>query len=472
MQVWEVFNALDAEELRLLSKFVRSPLHNRHEKVIELFDLLRYIKRQRTALPDDEWFYGRLFPEETFDVQRLRHIRSYFFKALEQFLAWNDWRQLPVTQNCHLQRAYRQHRLTNRWQAALQKGFEVQEQQPLRNGQYWQQNYELQVEAFNFDRAKGRTREFNLQEMTETLDRAYIVEKLKNACILLSHQTVIRKQYETGLLPRVLDYLAERPDWLKIPAVAIYYHAFQALSEEEGTAHFKALRDLLVPNEKAFETTELREIYILAINFCIRAWNTGRKNYMKDLFELYQSGLAASVFFENGVLSRWTYNNIVIAGLKREEFNWVYRFLHDYREKLPPRHREGSYNYNLARYYFDRNDYNKAMPLLLQMEHDDVLHNIMAKAMLVKMYYELEERESLSSLLASFKVFIHRQKGLGYHKENYGNFVRVVSKLTMTNPYDPDALQKLKQEVEAVDLLTEREWVLQQLEQLSVRQSG
>ncbi|MCB0643791.1 MAG: hypothetical protein KDC44_19220, partial [Phaeodactylibacter sp.] len=90
----------------------------------------------------------------------------------------------------------------------------------------------------------------------------------------------------------------------------------------------------------------------------------------------------------------------------------------------------------------------------------------MAKAMLVKMYYELDERESLSSLLASFKVFIHRQKGLGYHKENYGNFVRLVSKLTMTNPYDPEAMQKLRQEVEAVNLLTEREWVLEQLEQL------
>ncbi|MCB0641871.1 MAG: hypothetical protein KDC44_09540, partial [Phaeodactylibacter sp.] len=372
MTVWDVFKALDAEELRLLSKFVRSPLHNRHEKVIELFDLLRYVKRQRSVLPDDEWFCEKLFPGEAMDIQRLRHIRSYLFKVLEQFLAWNDWRQLPIEQAVHLQRAYRRHGLTSKWEAALHKTLELQEQQPLRNGQYWQQNYELQVEAFNFDRAKGRTREFNLQEMTETLDRAYIIEKLKNACILLSHQTVIRKQYETGLLPTVLEYLAERPDWLKVPAIAIYYHAFQALSGEEGSAHFRALRALLVPNEKVFETTELREIYILAINFCIRAWNTGQKEYMKDLFELYQSGLAAAVFFENGVLSRWTYNNIVIAGLKRQEFDWVHRFLHDYREKLPPRHQEGSYNYNLAKYYFDLKDYQQAMPLLLQMEHDDV----------------------------------------------------------------------------------------------------
>ena len=469
MRSWEVFNALDAKEIRLLSKFVRSPLHNRHEKVIELFDLFRYIKRQRTELPNDTWFFEKLFPGQAYSVEQVRHIRSYLFRVIEEFLAWNDWQQLPVEQSFHLQRAYRKHGLEGRAKASLDKAFQVQEAQPLRNGQYWRQNYQLQEEAFNLNRTKGRTRDFNLQEMAETLDQSYIVEKLKNACILLSHQTVIQKQYETGLLPMVLSYLEERSEWLGIPAIAIYYHAFQALSKEDGTLHFAELKELLVPNEAAFETTELRDIYILAINFCIRAWNTGEKAYMKELFELYKSGLSAEVFFENGVLSRWTYNNIIIAGLKRKEFDWVYHFIHDFRAKLPRKHQEGSFNYNLAKYYFDLGDYEKSMPLLLQMEHDDVLHNIMAKAMLVKMYYELGEQESLSSLLASFKVFIHRQKGLGYHKENYGNFVRLVAKLSMTNPYEPEALQKLKEEVESVDLLTEREWILAQILRLPER---
>jgi len=463
-KLYELFYALSGEELRLLSKFVRSPLHNRHEKVIELFDILRYVKGQLQSIPEEKWFFQRLFPDEKLDLAKLRHVKSYLFQVIEAFVAWQNWQQDKLAMRLHLLQAYQQLHQQERFLKKYREVVAEQAKAPLRDAYYWYQYYQLQVLEFDYSRTLGRTREFNLQELTEAQDKAYIAEKLKNACILLSHQTVVQKTYNTGLLDAVLDFLKKQPDWLEIPAIAIYYHAFQALTKEEGAAHFQQLRQLLVEQQRAFQTSELRDLYILAINYCIRAWNLGRKEYMQNLFELYQSGLAAGVFLENGELSRWTYNNIIIAGLKLKAFDWVYQFIYDYREALPQKHQEGSFNYNLAKYYFETKAYHKSMPLLLQMEYDDLLHNYLAKAMLVKMYYELEEWESLHSLLASFKAYLHRQKRDNYHQRNYLNFVRLMQKLAVVNPYERDALQKLRQEVEAVQLLTEKDWILQQID--------
>ncbi|MEM1218185.1 MAG: hypothetical protein AAGH79_04710, partial [Bacteroidota bacterium] len=197
-----------------------------------------------------------------------------------------------------------------------------------------------------------------------------------------------------------------------------------------------------------------------------RSWNLGRKRYMQDLFELYQNGLQAQVFVENGQLSRFTYNNIIIAGLKRKAFDWVYQFIYDYKDQLEEKHRESSFRYNLAKYYFDKGDYQGAMPLLLQWEYNDVLQNLNAKIMLAKMYYETEERESLEHALNSFQTYIYRKKILGYHRDIYLNFAQFLRKVLMVNPYDKNSIGTLRTAIQEQKALTEREWLVQQLENM------
>jgi hypothetical protein len=53
----------------------------------------------------------------------------------------------------------------------------------------------------------------------------------------------------------------------------------------------------------------------------------------------------------------------------------------------------------LAKLFFKKRDYDKAMPLLVQIKYDDILHNLSAKLMLAKMYYELDEINTLENLL-------------------------------------------------------------------------
>ncbi len=201
----------------------------------------------------------------------------------------------------------------------------------------------------------------------------------------------------------------------------------------------------------------------MAINFCIRRINQSESRYFRDVFDLYQSGLQHGALLEDGALSRWTYTNIALTALNLREFEWVLHFLHDYAPLLPEMHRAGTLNFNLARYYFDTADYHQAMQHLLRMEYDDVLQNLLAKTLLCKIFYELDEQEALENQLDSIEIYLRRKKVLGYHKENYTAFVRLMRKLLALNPANGGATDVLKRQIDEAPVLTERDWFLKQL---------
>jgi hypothetical protein len=84
--------------------------------------------------------------------------------------------------------------------------------------------------------------------------------------------------------------------------------------------------------------------------------------------------------------------------------------------------------------------------------------------MLLKMYYEEEEFDVLESLLESMRNYVQRKKVIGYHKSNYRNIIRYTRRLLRVNPYDREAKQKLGHEISEAQPLTEREWLLRQLD--------
>jgi hypothetical protein len=127
------------------------------------------------------------------------------------------------------------------------------------------------------------------------------------------------------------------------------------------------------------------------------------------------------------------------------------------------KYREDSFSFNLAKLYVEQKDYKKAMPLLVQTKYDDLLHNLGAKTMLAKMYYELSEWNALDNLLESFKMYVARKKDIGYHKENYMNIIFFFKKITKINPYDKEELKELENQIIDTEILTEREWLLKRV---------
>ena len=61
------------------------------------------------------------------------------------------------------------------------------------------------------------------------------------------------------------------------------------------------------------------------------------------------------------------------------------------------------------------------------------------------------------------KSFIRRKRIIGYHKDNYSNFLKYAQKLISINHYDSDDKNELRQAIETTEPIMEKEWLLAQI---------
>jgi hypothetical protein len=103
------------------------------------------------------------------------------------------------------------------------------------------------------------------------------------------------------------------------------------------------------------------------------------------------------------------------------------------------------------------------MILLQKVNLKEVLYNLDARRLLLRIYYQLKEINPLLSLIESTKIYIHRQKDMGYGRENYLNFLKFLEKIMYKSTLTITEKQELQNEIEATQLLAEREWLLSEV---------
>lgn len=457
----QILRTLPKESWKTLEKYMLSPFCVTHQPTVALFFYLKKNYGDDAALARDK--IGAALGVET---ERIYHLNNYLLEAVERFLAYSIWEEETHLRHRQTITALRRMKLEDFTDNMGRYARRRLESSPHRGAAFYHADYDLRHESFLASQQQGRAKNFNLQEMSDAQDIAFIAERLRTGCLVASHQAVARQHYDNGLLAPLLQFL-EGHRYLEIPVIGGYYHGYFAMTGgagEETESHFHHLKNILAAHGELFSPAEVQDLYLMAINFCIRRFNQANQTYIKDAFDLYRSGLRQGALLENGTLSRWTYNNIALTALHLKEFEWAAVFLNEYAPLVPKAHREGAFHLNMARYHYERRDLREAMQHLLHREHDDVLHNLAAKALLSRIYWELAEEEPLYNQLDSIHIYLRRQKLLGYHRDIYMAFVRVMRKLLKSNRNDRAVLAKLREEIVVIPALAEREWLLRQLE--------
>ncbi len=336
------------------------------------------------------------------------------------------------------------------------------EDQPLRNPGYHFTKFQIEYQNYLSISETGRSKELNLDKVEQHLDFFYISTKLRQACFTLSHQAVFSVQYDPALLEPVME-LAQQPPYKQLPSISLYYH-FIMLFRRGGLIEFEQFKRLLFQQKTHFTNEEFRDIYLLALNFCIKKINENQTAFFLETLDMYKKGLEMELLFENGKLSRFTYNNIVAIALRKDDLLWVEHFIHNYKDFLEKNHKVTAYSLNRARLAFVKNEYQKALSYLQEADYEDLISHMTAKILQLKIFFELEEFDSLDSLIQSLRVFIRRKRRIGYHYQIWKNILHYTQKIRKLNPYDNNAIATLKEKIKNEELLPEREWLLGKLE--------
>ena len=452
------------EQLQL-KDFANSPIFNKSQALIDLLHyLLEALKKKQP--PTKEAAFRHVFGTAAFNDHKVRLVMSDLLKLVEDFIVYRQSKKTQLSRSILLSTYYRKVDLEKHFDRTHRKAKQQLTLFPYRNQEYFSLQNQLQWEQYEVVSSKKRDIDMNLQELGQSFDIFYFSSRLRQACFLKAQQAFYDTPYDFSWIDQLIEHIQQK-EWLSIPAISLYYYAYQLYVDIESSENFEALKQQILEYSPLFPSEEIRDIYVLALNYCIRKVNAGQRAYLKESLDLYKAGLASGCFLENGVLSKFTFSNIVAMGLMVKDFEWVATFIQNYKNSLKKQDRQSTFCLNMARLEYTSNqNYTEALTYLQKVSDKDLLHTLNAKILQLRIYFEIAAYDLLESHLEAMVNFIRRKSVMGYHKANFLHLIRYTKKLLKLNLYDKKAIAQLAAAIQTEEVLTEKTWLLEQIERL------
>ena len=458
-KVFVFLKNLSVSELKQFQHFLESDFFNKKEDVRKLFD---YWKRHSKNTKKEAAF-TYVFPNRPFDSSAWNFLTSRLFKLGEQFVAVKTVMKEPLQQKEIVSDFYRKRKLPSFYKTNFIEKKKLLEKHQLRDEQWLQQSFYTEFSYYDYIASQNRKVRTNLQAVTNNLDAYFLANKLKIACLSISRQNINQEIYEIKLLKEALEAIEEDENYLEEPSVKVYYYCYKAVSKSDERKWFTLLREAMTTYQNHFSPADCRDIYLLAISYCVRQLNSGKLGFIRETLELYRLCLESGFLLEDGILAESTFINIVTLCIRLEEFDWARDFIQEHQKSLKPTFQQPLYFYSLGKLFYAQKQFDKSLRHLIQVDTKAKFLLIGTKVLQLKIYFETKELELLESLLENFRVYLQRQKELGFQKKNYEFMISCVKRL-LALPYRPkEEKEVFRKEVLAKDFFTEREWVLEQI---------
>lgn len=454
-------------------QLVVSPYFNQHQKTIELLDiLLKEIDRAKPALSKKQVFKA-LFSRRPYDEQQLHNIMSYLKKLYHKFLAYSYFEERTFQEEVMtLEAAYE----GNQFDLLKNRGKQLEKQlsrHAYQDSDYYLADYRLHnLVGYYGAQYEDRSKSSVFQRMLDSLDRYFIIEKLRNSCHLTANMIIQNTHFDFRFLDELLLHIEE--NWSiyeSDKAVILYYTILMNVRNEYEPDHYHRMKRMLEEDLEALGPVQRRDLYAFANNHCIRQINLGQDAYRWELFQLYKQGLRTGLILDNGLLSEWNYKNITALGCHLKEFEWTENFIQTYKAKLPAHRRENAYNYNLAHLYYNKKQYNEALSVLLLVQFTDVKYHLNTSFLLLRTYFALRDTEALLSLIDTFRIYVIRNRKITTdQKRGYTNFLRFAKKLVLLRHQAPtytrqtiaEKLANLEKKIESTGNVINKYWLLEE----------
>ncbi|MBL4716075.1 MAG: hypothetical protein JKX95_05520 [Bacteroidia bacterium] len=454
------------KELTRFEDFVKSPFFNKNTDLVLLFLYVKkFAPRFNNKKLSREIAFKELFPSEKFNEKKLGYLMSDLVELVDSFISYNCYTSDAILPVYHQLITYNERHLDKNYNNSKKKAELIQKKYPYWDTTYFFNQYLLASSSnLFFDKQKKHRYDQSLQNIADNLDLFYLALKLKYSCEIINRQNVVAVDYRLKLLNEVLSYIKNN-DLGEIPAISIYYEILMTLLESDDISHFNNLKKLLKENADKFPIHETKDMFDYARNYCLKKINTGNHEFLHELFDIDKTLLEKEIIFVEKYLSPWTYKNMTTVALRLQEFDWAKSFVENYRNRLAPEYRENAYAFNLANIHFYRKEYSKAIRLLQKVEFSDVYYHLDSKTMLLKIYYETEDYDALSSLLDAFYMSLKRNKLVSdYMRTTYINLIRFIRKAIKLRDNETDKFENLIVKIKETKKVANLNWLIKQLQ--------
>ncbi len=457
-KLFDLLRSLDKAEFRRFKSFTASPYFNKNEDLTMVLCHVEHLAPNFDPHQlDRKKLFLALYPNESYDPQKITYLMSYLFRLGEQFLSIERYQKEEELVQCYALDQYVDKGLDKHYHYLFKKCKpRILENEPEDGSNFYHQYLFSKVSVDHFYSKRIRKFDPSLQMVSDHLDQFYFFHKLKYSCEMLNRQTILAAEYQPKFIDEVRGYLLKQSEIN--PLIETYLRIYLCLSKPEEEQHFEKLMGLIDQYAQCFKSNIRREIYLYALNYCAPKIRTGTEKYLPIMLDLYIQGIKNRALFDGQYLSHWTYANVVRLALRLQKYQWAEDFIKKNTTSLSPMMRADAKHYNLAELFYHAKDFDQSLYHLNQLQFTDLQYHLGSRVILVKLYMEQGNEEPLLSLLASFSVYLRRNKKISVQmKKTYLNFCNLLHQILRRNPMK---WERLGEKIRETQPLAERAWLL------------
>ena len=472
----EVYNTMSSSWLRRLDKYIQSSYFNESEIIASMHKYIR-LNLTNEKLLDKKIAFNSLFKTKKYDDTKMRYFMTRLYSLIEQFIYHESLLELDKGDSSKqkiLFNYFNNNKCLKSYnnlvfelkKSRLDEYKNIEKYSKDQNYLNWFYQDSLIMQDLSRDLTEyKKNASKQLFNILNNLDNFYFINKLAYLCSIINNRNVIHIDFEITLKDEILKLLDDKK-FNTIPIVTIYSLIFHMLDKIEDESNYYSLKEYLYKESHQFDQDELKNIFSFIQNYCIRKINSGQSKFANELFDIYKFALNNKILIQENELSEVNYRNIVVTGLRIGETDWTKEFIEKYKKHLNIQARENAYTFNLTSYYFYLKQYDKVLKLLREVVFTNVYYSNDYRIILLKTYYELDEREAASALMSSFRTYLKRKKIVSEsHRIANTNFIKFYKKLMNMQRYSKDELKQLKTDLNNSKSISNKDWLLNKIDE-------
>lgn len=480
--VIELLESFSKKELDSLKRFSISSYFNTDRYVIKLLEVL--IKKILHKKIDNDVIHFRIYNNVFIDLPKAKEALDKKQKALlnakmsaltklaERFLT------VEALENSNKNRCeLLLHSLFEKKQFRLHKKH-IKKQEGLLNMKLMDFEYFNFVHLIEEEKLKdfqysGKwMKEDNLDMVLQSLDIMYISKKLTYTITALAYNRAkANKVYDLSVVKLLNSGFFDHIDYKKYPLVALNIANAQLMIEESLEA-YNNLLTLIDKHETRVSNIYIESFYTVLKNFCVRQIKKGKQEYYYKNIEITKKLDQLNILFSNA-FSIQKLKNIVTIGCRVNEFNWVIEMIEKATPYIKKNIRQDIINYNLGFVAFQKKEYDTCIDYLLDVNNFNISYDLSKRFLILKSYYELDKHylEPTAQVFRSIEIFVLRNKLINTKDKKYHkNFINLAYNLyRYKHRVGKMNLIKLKDKLEAAELISNKAWLREKIEELKSR---
>jgi hypothetical protein len=473
----EILCRLNEEEKRKFRHFLQSPYFvygYGTREILRLYDyIMEYGADAEHPQLDKQQASSFLFPDQVFIEKSKNPVDKYtsdLLKLLKRFLYQQDVDQKTDECSINLPVAhfYRKHGLGNRYWPVIEEMKVFMDSVAHRNERHYLSRYFLETEIHKYKAIYSTNQEdVNVIPMIYCLETFFAVARmeLENNLINISSTSNLEGQVRIGLPDTVVDLIKEG-QFKNEPLLELLIQANDLIRVPEDPVLLETFENLLSERKSLITPLHLSQFQAILRTILVKHYqkNSSIEVGMK-MFGLMQQHLSDGAVFIDGKLPYTFLVLFLNCGLTVRAYETVKKTL----DEFPPGRLCGTrfpvemHNLTYAKYYLAVKNYQAALNLLEHRNFENVNISILAEVVQIKVYYETGN-DLLEYRMNAAIQKIRRSNIASSTKKYYFNFFKKLDKVIKYGwEKNSRKKEKLKAEIRDMEVLYERDWLMEQL---------